>query len=211
MPSVWGLCLSQHRESSLQGRDAPRSGVGGSLQGEGGGGVPNSQMGVAETVGPLGVGATHPLHPHCADPTNSRTPEVRSPSPSWEEKGGRRAAGSPSSNGVDRGRRPPRTPRQPLGTKTGISGRGSLESGSRAAPGAPHHHSPTPEAPNLPPGRRQRPNPRCPPPRGACSPPPGSARPPAAPEPPHMVPGAESRVRAPPAAQAPPQPWPAGS
>lgn len=143
-------------------------------------------MGGAEPVGPPGVGATHPLRTLCADPhlPHSVRSGALAPAEKRREPGQRQG---PGFQGGSRQQETPRTPRWPLGSRTGISGRRCLESRSKAAPGAPASSLPIPRR------SRQRAPSRRPPPRETRSPPPGSARPPAAPEPLHMAPGAESR------------------
>lgn len=141
----------------------------------------------------LGVGATHPLLPLCADTPPSPIPVflgVRSPGPNWEEMGSRTAAES-----------------QALMGKSAAGGpREPRDSPSARAPGSPGAVAKSERGL----GKPRSPRPRAAPAhlaRGA----PGPPRPPAAPAPPHMAPGDRSRVRAPQAAQAPPQPQPAGS
>lgn len=159
------------------------------------------------------------MHPACADhpPSPPRTPalrRVRSSSLSWEEgRQAERRQGPRARMGCQR-REAPRTPRQPLGVRTGIFRRDCQETvGLGEPPVAPastsitsgSHPHPHPHQ-----GCRRRPLPQPAPARGLLTSP-GERWLPAAPEPPHMAPGAESRVRDALAAQAPPQPRPAGS
>ena len=157
--------------------------------------APNSKWGAPKPWVHLGGGRLTLCAPLALNPPTPALRGVRSSSLSWEEKGGRTAAGSPISNGVVSGRRP-REPRDsPWARGPGSPGAVAKSEWVYGSPRGPHinlHPQRLLTAPP-PPGAQAATPSRCPPPRGASSPPPGSARLPATPEPPHMAPGAKSQ------------------